>query len=169
MKLKILIFTLLSLSCGLSVTSLYTAKREQIEHNREDFSLRVIKQLVNQEQFSLVPVNAKKYIIQNEATYIGTIFQGTSLSGYNGEIILWIATDGDGYISGVRVVEHKETIGIGDVIDIEVSDWINQFIGMSLQNTWVHENSDFDHVSGATITTQAVAEAIFNALKIQNQ
>ena len=70
---------------------------------------------------------------------------------------------------GVRGVKHKETPGIGNLIDIEVSDWINQFIGMSLQNNWIDENSDIDHVAGATVTTRAVSQAIFDALTIENQ
>ena len=169
MKLNVLTFVLLTFTCGVLVTSFYTFKREEIEQNRKDFSLKTIKQIVNQEQFELVPINATRYIIQNEDTYSGTVIQSTSLSGYNGEIILWIAIDSEGYIMGVRVVKHKETPGIGDLIDIEVSDWINQFIGMSLQNNWIDENSDIDHVAGATVTTRAVSQAIFDALIIENQ
>lgn len=169
MKLQVLTLVLLTFTCGVLVTGFYTIKREEIEQNRKDFSLKSIKQIVNQDQFELVPINATRYIVQNEDTYIGTVFQSTSLSGYNGEIILWIATDSEGYIRGVRVVKHKETPGIGDLIDIEVSDWINQFIGMSPQNNWMHENSDIDHVAGATVTTRAVAKAIFDALTIENQ
>lgn len=169
MKRKLITFVLLAIACGVSVTSLYTFQRENIEKNREDFSLKTIKQLVNQEDFDLVPVNATKYIIYDQNIYSGTVFQSISLSGYNGEIVLWIATDSEGYIRGVRVVKHRETAGIGDLIDIEVSEWINQFIGMSLQNDWTYENSDIDHVAGATVTTRAVAQAIFDGLTLESQ
>ena len=93
MKLNVLTFVLLTFACGVLVTSFYTFKREEIEQNRKDFSLKTIKQIVNQEQFELVPINATRYIIQNEDTYSGTVFQSTSSSGYNGEILLWIAID----------------------------------------------------------------------------
>ena len=91
MKRKLITFVLLAIACGVSVTSLYTFQRENIEKNREDFSLKTIKQLV-QEDFDLVPVNATKYIIYDQNIYSGTVFQSISLSGYNGEIVQWIAT-----------------------------------------------------------------------------
>ena len=167
MNLKLFTFVVLTLICGFSVTVLHTFKSEQIEYNRKEFSLRTIKQLVNQKQFSLVQINDERYAIKHQNTYDGAIFKSRTPSGYNGEIILWIATNSEGYIRGVRVLEHKETPGIGDLIDIEVSDWIHQFIGMSLKNNWTYENSDIDHVSGATITTRAVTKAVFDALKVE--
>ena len=39
----------------------------------------------------------------------------------------------DGSLSGVRVTHHKETPGLGDVIEAEKSDWVLDFTGRSLQ------------------------------------
>ena len=169
MSLKLFTFVVLTLICGISITGLHTFKSEQIEYNRKEFALRTIRQLVNQKQFSLVQINDERYAIKYQNTYDGAVFKIRTPSGYNGEIILWIATNSAGYIRGVRVLEHKETPGIGDLIDIEVSDWIHQFIGMSLKNNWTYDNSDIDHVSGATITTRAVTEAVFDALKVETE
>ena len=53
--------------------------------------------------------------------------------GYWGKIKLLIAIKADGEVSGVRVVSHKETPGLGDYIEIAKSQWIKVFDGTSLE------------------------------------
>ncbi len=86
--------------------------------------------------------------------------------GYSGAIRLLVGINRDGSLTGVRVVAHHETPGLGDGIEEERSDWIHQFDGRSLDNTplqsWaVHKDGgDFDQLTGATITPRAVVKAV---------
>ncbi len=77
--------------------------------------------------------------IANVATYqsepAGVILEAIAHDGYSGDIKLLIAIKANGEISGVRVLTHKETPGLGDYIDITRSDWIKQFDQKSLENT----------------------------------
>jgi electron transport complex protein RnfG len=50
--------------------------------------------------------------------------------GHGGTIRLLVSIDGAGRVTGVRAVSHSETPGIGDVVDIGSSDWIDGFIGL---------------------------------------
>jgi Na+-translocating ferredoxin:NAD+ oxidoreductase subunit G len=92
--------------------------------------------------------------------------------GYAGPIRLLVAVKTDGTLSGVRVLEHHETPGLGDRIEERKSDWIKkQFEGKSLGNPleqdWrvKRDGGDFDQFTGATITPRAIVKAVKNTLK----
>ena len=90
--------------------------------------------------------------------------------GYNGTIKLLVGIRVDGTLSGVRVVAHRETPGLGDAIDETRSDWIHLFDNKSLENPtperWKvrKDGGDFDQLTGATITPRAIVEAVRQTL-----
>ena len=91
--------------------------------------------------------------------------------GYTGPIRLIMSIDMAGSIIGLRVIEHKETPGLGDKIDIKKSDWVRSFEGRSLDNTaesnWAvkKDGGDFDQMTGATITPRAIVNAVYKGLR----
>ncbi|MBU2709730.1 electron transport complex subunit RsxG [Zooshikella harenae] len=95
--------------------------------------------------------------------------------GYNGRILLLVGIYADGTLSGVRVISHKETPGLGDAIDTKVSDWILGFAGKSLtnpnQDRWAvkKDGGDFDQFTGATITPRTVVGAVKRTLNYFNK
>ena len=108
------------------------------------------------------------------------ILEAIAHDGYSGDIKLLIAIKYDGEISGVRVLTHKETPGLGDYIDIAKEDWIKLFDAESLTKTsdgklaeksaddkWKvkKDGGQFDYMAGATITPRAVVKAVHKALK----
>ncbi|HQR61014.1 MAG TPA: electron transport complex subunit RsxG [Methylophilaceae bacterium] len=100
------------------------------------------------------------------------ILETVAPDGYSGDIKLLVAIDVNGAISGVRVLAHKETPGLGDYIDIGHSDWIKKnFDGQSLAKTpddaWrvKKDGGSFDYMAGATITPRAVVKAVHGVLK----
>ncbi|TMX31548.1 electron transport complex subunit RsxG [Vibrio sp. Hep-1b-8] len=86
--------------------------------------------------------------------------------GYNGAIKIIVGIKQDGTISGTRVLSHQETPGLGDKIDLRISDWILGFVGKSLtdsnQADWKvrKDGGQFDQFTGATITPRAVVKAV---------
>ena len=99
------------------------------------------------------------------------ILEAIAHGGYSGDIKLLIAIKYNGEISGVRVLTHKETPGLGDYIDIAKDDWIKLFDAESLTKTsdknWQvkKDGGQFDYMAGATITPRAVVKAVHKALK----
>jgi electron transport complex protein RnfG len=95
--------------------------------------------------------------------------------GYNGEIRLLVAIKLDGPLAGVRVLQQRETPGLGDNIEAERSDWILGFNGKSLndprQEQWKvkRDGGVFDQFTGATITPRAVVKAVKNTLLYYKQ
>ncbi|MCE5232546.1 MAG: electron transport complex subunit RsxG [Mizugakiibacter sp.] len=98
------------------------------------------------------------------------VVEAIAPNGYNGPIRLRIGIARDGTLTGVRVLEHRETPGLGGQIDADKSDWIARFAGKSLRDPpparWKvrKDGGDFDQFSGATVTPRAVVEAVRKVL-----
>ncbi|PID65291.1 MAG: electron transporter RnfG [Gammaproteobacteria bacterium] len=93
------------------------------------------------------------------------LLQIDSEKGYNGRITLLLAIDVQQQrISRLRPLFHRETPGLGDAIEPENSDWLQQFAlplatparAMELRQ----DGGQIDAIAGATITSRAVANAI---------
>lgn len=101
---------------------------------------------------------------------VAALFTTVAPDGYGGAIRLLVGVHADGSVSGVRVLSHKETPGLGDPIEVERSDWITHFQGRSLENPepgrWdvKRYGGVFDQFTGATITPRAVVRAVKNTL-----
>ena len=73
------------------------------------------------------------------------------------------------------MIQHKETPGLGDAIELAKSAWIMQFNGKSLNNPnergWAvkKDQGEFDQFAGATITPRAVVAAVHKALTYFDQ
>lgn len=91
--------------------------------------------------------------------------------GYGGDITLLVGIAANGALTGVRVLSHHETPGLGDKIEARKSDWIKQFAGLSLgkptSDRWMVKKSggSFDAFTGATITPRAVVNAVQRSLE----
>ena len=98
------------------------------------------------------------------------VVEATAPNGYSGNIHMVIGVDTSMQVLGVRVIEHQETPGLGDKIELAISDWITQFSGKvfdeeSLSSWQVKKDGgEFDQFTGATITPRAVVSAVKNAL-----
>ena len=98
------------------------------------------------------------------------IIETTAPDGYSGNIDLIVALSPDGTVLGSRVLEHKETPGLGDKIETRRSPWIYSFSGKVVSpdnaDKWAvrKDGGDFDQFTGATITPRAVINAVRNAV-----
>ena len=98
------------------------------------------------------------------------ILESTAPDGYSGDIKLLVGLRMDGTITGVRVLAHKETPGLGDYIETAHGNWILNFDGQSLAQTadanWKvkKDGGSFDYMAGATITPRAVVKAVHKTL-----
>jgi len=111
------------------------------------------------------------FVPVNGTVPLAVIFASVAPDGYNGPIQLLIGISvRSGNISGVRVISHRETPGLGDRIEIEKSDWIRQFDGRNagdpVPEQWgvATEGGAFDAITGATITPRAVIDAVHDTL-----
>lgn len=96
-------------------------------------------------------------------------------NGYNGAIKLIVGIKADGSITGTRVLSHQETPGLGDKVDLRVSDWILGFTGKKLteqnESDWKvrKDGGQFDQFTGATITPRAVVGSVKDTVSYVNK
>jgi electron transport complex protein RnfG len=115
------------------------------------------------------------YRALKDAKPVALVMSVIAPDGYSGSIKLLVGINTDGTLSGVRAVAHRETPGLGDAIEEQRSDWVQQFNGASLENPpldrWKvrKDGGDFDQLTGATITPRAVVQAVRNALLYYRQ
>lgn len=101
---------------------------------------------------------------------VAVVLSPAAPDGYSGNIRLLVGVYEDGTLAGVRVTSHRETPGLGDLIDESRSDWILKFAGRSLKDPaegqWrvKKDGGAFDQFTGATITPRAVVKAVRKAL-----
>lgn len=111
------------------------------------------------------------FVVTGGGRPVAVVFGSIAPDGYNAAIDLLVGIAAEtAEITGVRVINHRETPGLGDQIDIRKSDWIRQFDGKSLENPeaagWAvdKDEGEFDSLTGATVTPRAVIKAVHNTL-----
>ncbi len=192
---QIIITTVILLLFAVAGTALvsytFDNTRERIAANERATLLRKLHRLVRPEQHDNVLLDDAIAVV--DETLLGTdkpvmvyralkdgkpvalVIAAIAPDGYSGSIKLLVGINVDGTLSGVRAVAHRETPGLGDAIEEQRSDWVQQFNGASLENPpldrWKvrKDGGDFDQLTGATITPRAVVQAVRNALLYYRQ
>ncbi len=94
----------------------------------------------------------------------------TARDGFSGSIRILVGIDVNGAVTGVRILQHRETPGLGEKIESTRSNWIHQFEGRSLVDpvitAWAikRDDGDFDQLTCASITPRAVIGALRDTL-----
>lgn len=181
----LLAFSALSGTGVMAVTHYHT--KDIIEKNQRQVLIRGLTSVLPNVQYDndlindfvtvtdLEKLGSKRPLSVYRARYEGkpraVVITSVAPNGYNGPIKIIVGIEYNGVISGVRVVDHRETPGLGDAIDAERSDWIFNFAKRSNQNTSLSQwrvkkdGGVFDQFTGATITPRAVVSAVHNSLR----
>lgn len=176
-------------STGLVAVTHYLTK-DQIKQQEQAQLLSVLNQVIphdlhDNELFSSCTLVQAEELGTEKAmpAYIAKIngepsaiaIEAIAPDGYNGAIKVIIGMKIDGTILGTRVLSHQETPGLGDKIDLRVSDWILSFAGKQVTDSnldrWKvrKDGGDFDQFTGATITPRAVVKSVKQAVQYVNQ
>ena len=163
----------------------YESTHEQILENQRETLRRQINEVFPEVQHDNIVIDdvvsikdgelgddeVKVYRAKLKQTPTGLIYSPVTADGYSGDILLTIAINENNQVTGVRVLQHKETPGLGDKIETRRSNWIKSFDGTSLTapraEKWAvkRDGGDFDQFTGATITPRAVVKAVKNTLQ----
>ena len=108
----------------------------------------------------------KIYLAKKNGQISAYAYETTAPDGYSGNIRLLVGLTPQGEVLGVRVIEHHETPGLGDKIELRISDWILSFNNQPINNDNLSEwavkkdGGKFDQFSGATITPRAIVNQV---------
>ncbi len=112
-------------------------------------------------------------IVKKGTETIGYIFT-TSSKGYGGSISVMTAVNVDGTVAAIEILDaSNETPGLGQ--NITKPDWYTQFktlkekITVVKSNGALKENNEINAVTGATISSRGVTNAVNQALKYANE
>ena len=98
---------------------------------------------------------------------IGYIINATSPNGYGGNIQISLGIDKEGKIQGFEILSISETVGLG--MKAKDDEFKSQFPGknsneIKYTKAGAASEDEINAISGATITTSAVTEAVNSAL-----
>jgi len=112
------------------------------------------------------PLQRTFYRGRKEGGLAGVAFKVVAPDGYSGNIEIMVGVDAAGAVTGVEILSHAETPGLGSKI---AEPWFKeQFRGKTLQNAdWrvKKDGGGFDQITGATISPRAVVGAIRGGLE----
>ncbi|VFP79964.1 electron transport complex subunit RsxG [Candidatus Erwinia haradaeae] len=113
-------------------------------------------------------IEHRLYIAKKDEKPVAVALETTASNGYSGNIKIIVGANFNGLIYGARVLEHHETPGLGDKIELRLSNWINSFHDKIVDKHHIanfavkKDGGDFDQFTGATITPRAVVNAVKN-------
>ena len=113
--------------------------------------------------------NGIDYVVglDKDGNEIGMVFTSTAKS-YGGEIIVMTGVDMEGKITGIKLLQINDTPGLG--MNAQKPEFRDKFLGMSdkitiVKNSANAANNEIDALSGATISSNAVADAVNESLE----
>ncbi|MGY4003813.1 electron transport complex subunit RsxG [Aeromonas sanarellii] len=186
-----LTLALFALGCTAMVMLTNELTRDRIAHQQQLEQLRTLGALLPEGSYdndlvaSCKLVRSREYLGSDQpmplytatlkGVHTGYALETVAPDGYSGAIRMVVGTDAKGAISAVRVLTHKETPGLGDKIELKKSNWIDSFVGRTLnaenEASWAvkKDGGEFDAFTGATITPRAVVKAVKNLLLLQQE
>ncbi|OOF83145.1 electron transport complex subunit RsxG [Rodentibacter ratti] len=174
-----MILGLVALICTAISSGIFFLTKDKIDETMAAQQREQLLQVVPHDYFdnnlvesAVVPKNEnlkgikKIYFAKQGQKISAYAYETTAPDGYSGDIRLLVGLTPEGEILGVRVIEHHETPGLGDKIELRISNWILSFnnkpINETNLNDWAvkKDGGKFDQFSGATITPRAIVNQV---------
>lgn len=107
------------------------------------------------------------YVAQKGEESIGYVVESTSTEGYGGNIVLYVGVTMDGLLGEVSILSISETPGLGMQAEKVLLPQMSEKKTAQIEYTknGASKEEEIDAISGATITTKAVTNAVNAALK----
>ncbi len=99
---------------------------------------------------------------------LGYVLETTSTGGYGGNIVLYMGVALDGTLNDISILEISETPGLGMLAPEELAPQFHDknVEAFAYTKTGAAADNEIDAISGATITTRAVTNAVNGGLKV---
>lgn len=179
-----IILAMVALLCAGVSTAVYLFTKTKIDEEMALQQRTLLKQIISEDKFDNDVLASCKQIHLPQFPFLNRIYfakkgenltayaiQATAPDGYSGNITMIMGIQPDGTVLGVRTLAHQETPGLGDKIEIRISDWIysfnNQRYSVATDANWAvkKDGGQFDQFTGATITPRAVVNVVRQSAK----
>ncbi len=182
------ILFMITLFAGLILSVVYEVTKEPIavqeEKNRQEafaavfdtgeqfesveIDMMTVETVLTEAGISGVTIEEVVQALGSDGKLLGYCITVTSHKGYGGDIKLTVGVTVDGVLNGISILEIAETPGLGMKAE---SDLQPQFEGKAVSQfeytkTGAVMDNQIDAISGATITTKAVTNAVNAGLEV---
>ncbi len=106
------------------------------------------------------------YEALHDGEVAGVAIETSTSAGYGGDIRLMIGLDPQGNTSGLVILAHKETPGLG--AKITESSFLARFVGRNARQThWnvQKDGGEIQAITAATVSSRAVSDAVARAIQ----
>jgi len=97
-----------------------------------------------------------------QAGDLGYVVETVPTSGFSGAIVMLTGFSADGAVTGIAVVTHAETSGLGSLAKTDV-EWQSQFIGTTEPVKVTKDGGTIQAITGSTITSRAICDGVNSA------
>lgn len=180
----------ITLLAGLMLGSVYELTKEPIRIQEEKAIQEACQAVFAEDSSKGLTFNVENYVpdatkqaeLAKMGVEIGTVYaavsqggmlcgyvvESTTKEGYGGNIVIYVGVTTGGAVSGVSILEIAETPGLGMNAE-EVL--VPQFKGVETDaftytKTGSTADNEIDAISGATVTTKAIVNAVNGALRV---
>lgn len=167
----------IAVASAASIGYVYQKTAEPIAVAKKQKTLNAIKELVGNfdnnpfdEKTDLSDGENELYPAREDGIITAVAVKSSSNNGFGGKIELITGILTDGTLAGCKIIEQNETPGLGS--KVTESKFSNQFVGLNTFTDKIDLNKDggeIDAVTGATISSRAVVEAVKKAVNAYNR
>lgn len=137
-----------------------------------DTDLSMLDEAISAGGNEMVSCDGAVFALDASGNVLGYVVNVTSHEGYGGDISVSVGISNEGETLGIEILSISETAGLG--MRANTDEFKNQFKNKSVSMfsyTKTEPSADFEieALSGATITTNAVTNAVNGALSVFGQ
>ena len=160
---SVLSLTIICLFVSAAVVFSYQITKPYIERSANEAAYTAMESVLPEsKKFEEINV-AKEILEEYNCTFLRKSAESNAVAiqietkGYQPGLMVMIGIDTNGKITGVKVVKHAETEGIGTRAMSD--DYLSKYKGKI-------DTKDIELISGATYTSQGIRDAVENALRL---
>ena len=181
---NVIVLTLITVIAGFLLGYVYDITKEPIEQSAlkakqeayktvfsdatefaelDGFDSDVVSSTIQSKGFEYNTIDEALLAKSSSGEALGYVFTVSSNEGYGGLITLSMGVKNDGTLNGIEFLTLSETAGLG--MNADTDEFKSQFKGMNVSQvsytkTGKQNDYEIDAISGATITTSAVTNAV---------
>ena len=170
----VIILVLIAVFAGVALSGVYLGTKERIaiakQKELQEALGRVcpfLEDAYEEVAFEYEGMPVPLYVVRKDGQVLGAGIKMVTGEGFGGNITFLMGVDSNHRMTGLYILEHKETPGLGTKAAEQA--WWGQMLNKGLDNFTfkvTKDKGDVDAITAATITSRAVVHAVGKGLQV---
>lgn len=170
----IIVLSIICLVVTFAVAFVYGITKPIIENNTIKAANEARAELLPEAKGDFKEYKGDLKVLKKDQVFVTEAYEATNGTGvvitvksksYGGLLTAMVGIDKDGAITKVKVTDHSDTPGVGTNPD-EGPKFLPQYKGLKeLKNENVKKDDSIEPYTGATVSSSAIHEAVWNAMQ----